>query len=255
MDLAGTVVEVGAGVTDFAVDDEVYGIGVGTYAEFARAKANKLAHRPATLPAEQAAALTISGSTACQALFDVGRAESGQRVLVLGASGGVGSFAVQLAKARGLHVTAVASGAKRDHVLALGADVVLDYAVDDFTEQPPFDLIIDVGGRNKLSTLRRAITGDGTLVIVGGENGGSITGGTGRQLRAMLLSPFVSQRLTSFIAKETVDRWAQLRELVESGDVTAPVDRTYRLDEAVDALDDLEAGRVRGKAVIVVAPR
>lgn len=250
LDLAGTVVEVGAEVTDFAVGDEVYGVGVGAYAEYARATAAKLAHRPPSLPVEQAAALAISGSTASQALFDIGRAESGQRVLILGASGGVGSYAVQLAKAHGLEVTAVASGAKRDHVLQLGADVALDYAVDDFSQQPPFDLIIDIGGRNRLSKLRGALTRTGTLVIVGGEDGGRITGGVGRQLRAMLLSPFVSQRLTSFIAKEGAETWAPLRELVASGGVTAPVDRTYPLEGVADALRDLEAGRLRGKAVI-----
>jgi len=252
LDLAGTVVEVGADVTDFAVGDEVYGVGVGAYAEYARATAAKLAHRPPSLPVEQAAALPISGSTASQALFDVGRAEAGQRVLVLGASGGVGSYAVQLAAARGLHVTAVASGAKRDHVLRLGADVALDYAVDDFSEQPPFDLIIDIGGRNRLSKLRGALTRTGTLVVVGGEDGNRITGGAGRQLRALLMSPFVSQRLTSFVAKETAATWQPLRDLVAAGGVAAPVDRTYPLEGVADALRDLEAGRLRGKAVITI---
>ncbi len=254
MDVSGTVVEVGSDVEGFAVGDEVYGVGVGTYAEFARAKASKLALRPAELSVEQAAALPISGSTASQALFDIGRAEAGQRVLVLGASGGVGSFVVQLAAARGLHVTGVASAAKRDHVLGLGAEVALDYATDDFSDEAPFDLIVDIGGRNRLSKLRRALTKRGTLVVVGGENGGRITGGVGRQLRAVLLSPFVSQRLTTFIAKEGADHWASLRQLVAEGGVVAPIDRTYPLDEAGAALVDLEQGRLRGKAVITVGP-
>jgi NADPH:quinone reductase-like Zn-dependent oxidoreductase len=194
----------------------------------------------------------VSGAAACQALFDVGRAEPGQRVLVLGASGGVGSFAVQLAHRHGVHVTGVASDAKRDYVSKLGADVVLDYRVDDFTDQAPFDLIVDIGGRNRLSALRRALTRRGTLVIVGGEGGGSITGGSGRQLRAIILSRFVPQRLTAFISDEASARRTPVHELALTGDLVAPVDRTYPLERAAAAMRDLAAGRLRGKAVITI---
>ena len=252
LDVAGTVVEVGAEVDGFEVGDEVYGIATGAYAEYAGAKAAKLAHRPDSLAPEQAATIAISGGTATQAVLDVGRAEAGQRVLVLGASGGVGSFATQIAHAHGLHVTGVASGAKADYVRTLGADVVLDYATDDVGAQAPFDLIVDIGGRNRLSKLRRALAPRGTLVIVGGEGGGRITGGAGRQLRALALSPFVRQRLTTFVADEDARAWAPLRDLLATGEVVAPVDRTYDLAHVADAIDDLEAGRVRGKAVIVI---
>ena len=253
LDLAGTIVKIGADVTDFAVGDEVFGVGEGAYAEFAVADAAKLAHRPDVLAPEQAATLAISGGTAAQALFDVGRAEAGQRVLILGASGGVGSFATQIAHAYGLHVTGVASAAKADAVRSFGADVVLDYAADDFTTAGPFDLIIDAGGRNPLRRLRRALTRTGTLVIVGGEGGGKVTGGFGRSLRALAMSPFVSQRLTMFLAAEKATAWAPVRELAEAGRLVAPVDRIYPLAETAQAITDLTEGRIRGKAVIVVA--
>lgn len=252
LDLAGTVVAVGDDVTGFAPGDEVYGIGMGAFAEYATAKASKLAHRPETLTPEQAATIAVSGTTATQAVLDVGAAEPGQRVLVLGASGGVGSFATQIAHAHGLHVTGVASAAKADHVRRLGADVVLDYATDDFTAGEPFDLIVDTGGRNPLRRLRRALTPKGTLVVVGGEGGGKITGGFGRSIRAAVMSPFVSQRMVMLMSDEGADRWEPLRELIDAGSIVAPVDRTYELDEAATAIDDLAAGRIRGKAVVTI---
>jgi NADPH:quinone reductase-like Zn-dependent oxidoreductase len=252
MDVAGTVVEVGAGVDGFAIGDEVYGVASGSYAEYAVADAAKLTHRPASMPAEVAATIAISGGTAAQALFDVGRAQPGQRVLVLGASGGVGSFVTQLAHRHGLHVTGVASAAKAELVRSLGADVVLDYATQSFADEAPFDLIIDTGGRNRLSVLRRSMTKQGTLVIVGGEDGGRFTGGAGRQLRGMLLSPFVSQRLTTFVAGENAAARAALHDLVVDGAVTPAIARTYPLDQAADAIADLAAGRIAGKAVVTV---
>ncbi|MDW3220427.1 MAG: NAD(P)-dependent alcohol dehydrogenase [Acidimicrobiales bacterium] len=253
LDLAGTVVGIGADVTGFAEGDEVYGIGMGTLAEYATAKASKLAHRPERLTPEQAATIAVSGSTAAQAVLDAGAAKPGQRVLILGASGGVGSFATQIAHAHGLHVTGVASAAKADHVRGLGADVALDYATDDFTAEEPFDLIIDTGGRNPLRRLRKALTPEGTLVVVGGEGGNKLTGGFGRSIRAAAISPFVSQRLVMFMSDEGADRWKPLRDLIDAGEVEAPVDRTYPLAEAATAIDDLAAGRIRGKAVIIVA--
>ena len=253
LDLAGTVVEVGSGVSRFKVGDDVFGIGIGTYAEYARALEDKLVHKPAALPFEQAAAVAISGLTAIQAVEDIAGVRPGQEVLVLGASGGVGSFAVQLANAAGARVTGVCSGAKADFVRSLGADEVIDYTSSDPTAAADtYDVIIDTGGRNGLGKLRRALTPTGTLVIVGGEDGGNFTGGTGRQLRAMLLSPFVRQNLRTFVSKERHEDMERLRSHIEAGALTPAVDSTYPLESAADALRDLEAGRIRGKAIVWV---
>ena len=174
-------------------------------------------------------------------------------MLIVGASGGVGSYAVQLAKALGATVTGVASGAKADLVRSLGADHVIDYAQNDYLDgQARYDLIVDIGGLNSLDRLRRVLKKAGTLVIVGGEGGGSVTGGIGRQLRAKLLSAFVPQRLTFFISTEHHSHIERLVRFMESGDVTPAVGRRYRLEETPEAIADLEDGRVRGKSVIVV---
>lgn len=255
MDVAGRVAEVGDDVTRFAVGDEVFGIGTGTYAEFAAAKESKLVHKPAAVTFEQAAASAISGITALQALTTVGRLKPGQHVLVIGASGGVGSFAVQLAKALGASVTGVASTGKFDAVRSLGADHVIDYtqrAIDDGDQR--YDLIIDTGGRNTLSRLRRALTPTGTLVIVGGEGGDRLTGGIGRQLRAALLSPFVRQRLTFFMNSESQEYIEALAEHMASGAVAAAVGQLYQLTEVPQAIQAMETGRLTGKAVITVRP-
>lgn len=254
LDVAGQVVAVGDEVTRFRVGDEVFGIARGAYAEYASAKEDKLARKPQGAPYEEAAVAAISGITALQALTDVGGLETGQSVLVIGASGGVGTFAVQLAKALGATVSGVASAAKADLVRSLGADEVLDYATDDYLDGGTrYDLIIDIGGRNPVRKLRRALATTGTLVIVGGEGGGSLTGGIGRQLRAKLLSPFVPQRLTFFISAEHHRHIDRLAEFMERGEVVPAVGRRYRLEEAAQAIDDLEAGHARGKSVIVVA--
>ena len=193
MDLSGTVVSVGADVDGFAPGDDVYGIGNGAYAEYAVAPAEKLAHKPDHLDHTQAAVLAISGLTALQAVRDQASVQPGQKVLVVGASGGVGSYAVQIAKAFGAEVTGVASSSKLDLVRGLGADHVVDYTASDFTDTDDrYDAIIDTGGNRRLRDLRRILTDDGTLVIVGGEGGGKWLGGTDRQLRAMALSPFDS---------------------------------------------------------------
>lgn len=254
MDVSGDVVAVGAGVTRFAVGDAVFGIGSGTFAEFALASEAKLARKPKDVDATVAAITPISGLTALQALRDVGRVEPGQRVLVLGASGGVGSFVVQLAKHFGAHVTGVAGTAKLDLVRALGADEVVDYtAGDPLRGDDRYDLIIDTGGRHPVRRLRRALARRGTLVIVGGEGGGRITGGFGRQLRALAISPFVSQRLTTFVSAERGDDVATLGELLAGGVLHPALDRAYPLEDAPLAIADLAAGRVRGKAVVRVA--
>jgi len=255
MDVSGRVVAVGDDVTRFAVGDEVFGIGRGTYAEFAAAKESKLVHKPEAVTFGQAAASAISGITALQALTTVGRLEPGQHVLVIGASGGVGSFAVQLAKALGATVTGVASTSKLDAVRSLGADHVIDYtqqAIDDGDQR--YDLIIDTGGRNRISRLRRALTPAGTLVIVGGEGGDRLTGGFGRQLRAALLSPFVTQRLAFFMSSESQEHIEALAEHMARGSVAAAVGQQYTLQEVPQAIQAMEAGRLTGKAVITVRP-
>ena len=251
-DVAGTVVAIGASVTRFAVGDEVYGVAPGSFAEYAAAPEAKLAHKPVNLSFIQAAVVPISAGTALQALDDVGKLTAGQSVLILGASGGVGSFAVQIAKARGAEVTAVGSAAKRDLVTALGADHVLDYARDNFADgSRRYDLILDIGGSPSLKRLRRALQPRGTAVFVGGEDGGNVTG-MGRQLRGALLSPWVRQRLALLIAQERAANFERLTELIEAGQVRPVVDRSYPLHEAPAAVRLLEAGGVRGKLAITL---
>ncbi len=255
MDVAGRVVAVGRDVTRFAIGDDVFGVGTGTFAEFARAKESKLVHKPANISFEQAAASTISGITALQALTTVGKIEPGQQVLVLGASGGVGSFAVQLASALGATVTGVASTAKLDAVRAIGADHVIDYTVQHIDDgEQRYDLIIDTGGRNNLARLRRALTPTGTLVIVGGEDGDRLTGGIGRQLRAALLSPFVKQRLAFFVSKESLESIELLAAHLASGAVAPTIGQQFDLEAVPAALAAMEAGTLVGKAVITVKP-
>jgi len=252
-DLAGRVEAVGKDVTQFQVADEVYGTSDGTFAEYVSAKASKVALKPANLSFEEAAAVPTSALTALQGLRDHAEAQPGQRVLIIGASGGIGTFAVQLAKAFGAEVTGVCSTTKVDMVRSLGADHVIDYVLDDFTQTAQrHDVILDMAGNRSLSTLRRALTPEGTLVIIGGEEGGRWLGGTDRQIRALLLSPFVRQRLRTFIAKESAEDLLVLKELIESGKVAPVIDRTYALREAPDAIRHLEEGHARGKLVLSV---
>ena len=251
-ELAGTVVDVGAAVTRFARGDEVYGIGTGTFAEYAVAREDKLAAKPASLTFEQAAIVPVSAPTALQALTDIGHVQAGQRVLVTGASGGVGSFAVQIAKALGAHVTAECSTGKVDLVRSLGADEVVDYTRDDFADgSRRFDLIIDLAGGPSVARLRAALTPTGTAVLAGGEQGGNLTG-MGRQIRAALLSPFVRQRFALCLTKERALDLERLNVLIEAGGVTPALDATYPLDRAADAMRRLVAGDVRGKLAITV---
>jgi NADPH:quinone reductase-like Zn-dependent oxidoreductase len=229
-DVAGVVEAVGKNVTRFQSGDEVFGIGKGSFAEYARALEDKLAPRPANLSFEQAAVVAISGLTALQGLRDHGKVRPGQEVLVIGASGGVGTYAVQLAKAFGAHVTGVCSTPKVDLVRSIGADHVIDYTREDFAEgEQCYDLILDIGGNSTLSRLRRALAFRGTLVITGGEGGGRWLGGTDRQLRALILSRFVDQKLGTFISKENHEDLLVLKELIESGKVTPVIDRMYPL--------------------------
>jgi NADPH:quinone reductase-like Zn-dependent oxidoreductase len=251
LDVAGVVVEVGSEVTRFKPDDEVFGIAKGSFAEYAAAREDKLALKPTSLTFEQAAAVPVSGLTALGGLCDVGRLEAGQHVLIIGASGGVGTYAVQIAKALGARVTGVCSTSKVDLVRSIGADQVIDYTRDDFSEgEERYDLILDMGGNSSLSRLRSALAPKGTLVIGGGEEGGKWTGGFDRQLRALALSPFVGQRLTTFIAKENHEGLERLAELIEDGRVVPVIERTYTLSEVPDAMRHLAAGHARGKLVI-----
>jgi NADPH:quinone reductase-like Zn-dependent oxidoreductase len=231
----------------------VYGMSRGSFAEYAAVLEDKLAAKPANLTFEQAAVVPISAGTALQAVVDSGHLEAGQKVLVLGASGGVGSYAVQLAKALGAEVTGVSSTAKLDLVRSLGADHVLDYTKDDFAGGTHrYDLILDIGGNPSLSRLRRALTPTGTAVLVGGEEGGNVTGGFGRALRAPLVSLFVRQRMAMLASKERASDLDRLAEYIEAGTVRPSVDRTYRLDQVPDAMRHLEAGDVRGKVAITI---
>lgn len=251
-DVAGIVTAVGDGVEGLAVGDPVFGTARGSYAEFAVASADQIAGMPASLSFVEAAAAPVSGVTA-RAAVDRARVSKGQRVLVLGASGGVGSFALQLAVAAGARVTGVASAAKADLVRDLGAEDVVDYRTTDITASGrEFDAIIDTGGLAPLRRLRRILAPEGTLVIVGGEGGGALTGGAGRQLLAGVLSIFSGQTLTGLLSVTTREALDALRDSIEAGRVRPAVTATYPLERAADALADLVAGRVAGKAVITV---
>ncbi|MDQ4026905.1 MAG: NAD(P)-dependent alcohol dehydrogenase [Actinomycetota bacterium] len=252
-DVAGRVEAVGRDVTQFQPGDEVFGTCDGSFAEYATARKDKLAPKPANLTFEQAATVPIAGSTALQGLRNAGKVQPGQKVLIIGAAGGVGSFAVQIAKAFGAHVTGVCSTTKVDLVRSIGADDVIDYTRDDFAETGQlYDLILDIAGRRSLSHLRRALDPRGTLVIVGGEGGGRWFGGLDRQLRAHMLSPFVKQKLGTFVSKENSEDLLVLKELIEAGKVTPVIDKTYMLSEVPQAIRYVEEGHAQGKVVITV---
>lgn len=249
-DVAGTVTGTGDGVTRFKVGDEVFGIAKGSFAEYAVAREHKLTHKPENLSFEQSAAVPISGLTALRAL-DVARVTAGSNVLIVGASGGVGTYAVQIAVAMGATVTGVASGSKADLVTALGARHVIDYTRDDFADGArTYDVVVDIGGMTSVSRLRRAVQSSGTLAIVGGESDSKWSPGLGRQLKAAAISPIVSQRLTSIMNKEHYSGLDRLAKLAATGDVTPCIERSYRLAEVPDAVRQLKAGKVRGQIVI-----
>ncbi len=236
-DVAGRVEAVGKDVTRFRPGDDVFGTCDGAFAEFATARSDKVAPKPANLTFEQAATVPTTGSTALQALRDVGRVRPGQSVLIIGAAGGVGSFAVQIAKAFGGHVTGVCSTEQVELVRSIGADDVIDYTRDDFAQTGRrWDLILDIAGARSVSHLRRALAPRGTLVIVGGEGGGRWFGGIDRQLRAHMLSPFVSQKLGTFVSKPNGEDLVVLKELIEAGKVTPVIGRTYPLSEVPEAI-------------------
>ena len=249
-DVAGIVTATGAGVTRFKIGDEVFGIAKGSFAEYAVAREDKLTHKPENLSFEQAAAMPISGLTALGAL-DAAGVTVGSNVLIVGASGGVGTYAVQIAVALGATVTGVASGSKADLVTELGAQRVIDYTREDFADgSHTYDVIVDTGGMTSVSRLRKALRPKGTLVIVGGENGSRWSPGMGRQLKAAAMSPIVSQRLTSILNKEHYSGLDRLAKLATTGDVAPCIERSYSLAEVPEAVRRLEAGNVRGQIVI-----
>ena len=257
-DLAGRVVAVGPGVTRWSEGDEVFGstgMQRGAFAQFACAPQEALAARPAEVDAEQAAAVPVAALTALQALRDNARLEAGQRVLVNGASGGVGTFAVQLAKALGAsRVTAVCSARNAELVRSVGADAVMDYTHEDFTRGQRHDVVIDCIANRPIAECRRALERDGTYVVVGGPDGRWL-GPVAPFLRATLMSPFVSQRLVPCVSRESGEDLAFLASLLRERKLRAVIDRRYRLEEIVDALRHVEAGHARGKVVISLAEK
>jgi NADPH:quinone reductase-like Zn-dependent oxidoreductase len=251
-DVAGRIEAVGANVTQLQPGDEVFGWCDGSFAEYASVPQGQLAQKPANLSFEQAAAVPISGFAALQALRDTGAVQPGQQVVVIGASGGVGSFAVQLAKAFGAQVTGVCSTNSVDLVRSIGADQVIDYTQQDFTRTGRrYDLILEMAGNRSLADLRRALTPKGTLVLVGGS-GGRWFMGTGRTLRAVLVSPFVGQRLRSFLSKPRGADLVVLQELLEAGKLTPVIDRTFPLSETPEAIRYVGERSTQGKTVITV---
>jgi len=249
-DGAGVVTATGSGVTRLKVGDEVFGIAKGSFAEYAVAREDKLTGKPENLSFEQAAAMPISGLTALRAL-DAAGVTDGSEVLVIGASGGVGTYAVQIAVAWGATVTGVASTSKTDLVASLGATRVIDYTQDDFADgSHRYDVVVDIGGMTSVARLRQAVRPRGTLVIVGGEGGSTWSPGLGRQLKAAAVSPFVSQRLMSILNKEHYSGLDRLAELASTGAVTPSIERSYPLADVPEAVRRLEAGKVRGQVVI-----
>jgi NADPH:quinone reductase-like Zn-dependent oxidoreductase len=253
LDVAGCVEAVGRNVTRFQPGDEVFGTCAGSYAEYACAHQDKFAPKPANVTFEQAAAVPTSAFAALQGLRAGAQIQAGQRVLVIGAGGGVGSFAVQLAKEFGANVTGVCSTKKTDLVRSIGADDVIDYTREDFADSPRrYDLILDTAGGRSLSHLRRALSPRGCLVIVGSEAGGRWVQGIDRALRAALLSPFVRQNLRMLVSTEQAEHLQLLGKLIEAGKLTPIVDRTYSLSEVPKAIQYMRAGHACGKVVITV---
>ena len=253
-DAAGTVEAAGRNVTQFKQGDQVYGTCDGSFAEYACARAERFAPKPVNLSFEQAATVPISGVTALNGLRDAGKLQPGQRVLVIGAAGGVGTYAVQLAKAFGAVVTGVCSTSKVELVRDIGADEVVDYTREDFTDGTHrFELILDTAGRRPLSQLRRALTPQGILVIVGGEGGDRWLGGFQRQIFAPVRALFTQQKLVGLISKERQQDLLRLKDLIEAGKLTPVIDRSYPLSEAPQAIRYLEQGHARGKVVLTLS--
>ena len=252
VDVAGEVEAVGASVTEFRPGDEVFGGRVRAFAEYVCGAERNFVPKPAGLSFEQAAAIPIAGSTALQALRDKAQLRPGQRVLINGAAGGVGTFAVQIAKALGGEVTGVCSTRNLELVRSLGADHVVDYTVEDFSRRGQrYDLVVDLVGNRSLRALRRALTPDGTLVVAGGGHG-RLVGPLALPIAAVVVNRFVKQRLVPFMAQLRKDDLMTIADLIEAGQVTPVVDGRYPLTEAPEAIRHVETGHARGKTVITV---
>lgn len=252
-DVAGTVLETGAGVTEFGVGDEVFGEGKGTLAECTVARSDRLARKPAGITFEQAAAAPVSGLTALHALRDHAKVQPGQRVLINGAAGGIGTFAVQLATYYRAEVTGVCSADNAELVRSLGADHIIDYHQDDFTRiGERYEVILDNVGNHSLSALRRALVPGGILLPNNGTAGNRWTGTIGRLVAANVMSPFVRQRLRTFLSTPNHDDLVVLGELLESGTITPVIGGTYPLTEVADAFRNLMTGHARGKLIVIV---
>jgi NADPH:quinone reductase-like Zn-dependent oxidoreductase len=252
-EMAGRVKAVGEGVTRFQPGDDVFGTCEGAFAEFVAAPERLLAAKPRNLTFEQAATVPITGTSALQTVRDKGSVKPGQKVLIIGAAGGVGSFAVQIAKAFGASVTGVCSTRQLDLVRSIGADDVIDYTQDDFARTGrQWDVIVETAGARALPDLRHALAPRGTLVIVGGEGGGRWVGKAARMVQAPMLSPFVSQTLTTLAVKHNSADLVVLKDLIEAGKVTPFVGKTYQLSEVPEAIRDLEQRLTRGKSVVAV---
>ncbi|MBA2380600.1 MAG: NAD(P)-dependent alcohol dehydrogenase [Chloroflexi bacterium] len=250
MDAAGTVEVVGPAVTHVKPGDDVFGSRSGAFAEYLSGR--NFVSMPAGLTFGEAAAVPTAGMTALQAVRDQARVQAGQRVLVNGAGGGVGTFAVQIAKSLGAEVTAVTNTANLDLVSSLGADHIVDHTRDDFTRAgPSYEVILDPGGTRSILDLRRTVTGDGTVVLIGPGNGQWI-GPIARMAGAVVASRLGNRRVVFFLAKVNKDDLLVLKALIEEGKVRPVVDRTYSLADTADAVRYMEAGRVRGKVVITV---
>ena len=254
LDLAGTVEESGNNVTQFQPGDEVYGEAHGTFADFVCVPEGTIAPKPANLTFEEAAAVPTAAITALIGLRDEGRVQPGQNVLIIGASGGVGTFAVQIAKSLGATVTAVCSTPNVEMVQSIGADRVIDYTLEDFAEGGQrYDVILELADTRSLSDLRRALAPRGTLVMSSGV-GGSWIGPLGRILKAFAVSPFIRHRVRVLTVKATTENLIVLKELIEAGKVKPVIDRTYPLSRAPEAVGYLAQGHTQGKTVITIDP-
>lgn len=253
LDAAGVVAAVGANVRGLRPGDQVLGFFPGALAEYARAEADKVVPKPAALSFEQAAAIPIAGTTALRAIREIGRVRAGQRVLINGASGGVGTFAVQIAVALGAEVTGVCGARNAGLVRGLGATRVIDYASEDFTaDRARYDVILDNAGGRPLSQVRRALAPDGILILNAGGPPGTVFGPFGPILRAAIADRFTRQRLLFLPTRQDRAELAAITKLVEDGQLTPVVSRTYPLAEAVSALREVETGHARGKVVITL---
>src|SRR5215204_3819445 len=256
-DVAGQVEAVGKNVTRLQLDDGVFGSpfmhGFGAFAEYVCVSEDLVASKPANLSFEQAATVPLAASTALQGLRDHGRIEPGHKVLIVGASGGVGIFAVQIAKSLDAEVTGVCSTRNVDMVRSLGADHIIDYTKEDFTQSgQQYDLIFQLAGTRSPSECRSALTSNGTLVISSGESEGRWIGPVDRVIKALVLSALVSQKLATFTVKPNREDLQLLKQFIEDGTLTLVIDRTYRLAQVPEAIRYLEEGRARGKVVITV---